>query len=174
MMSEIIKTALGKLDPKSDDHWTGDGLPRLDVVKDLAGKAYSRQEVTDAAKGFCRANVEVLNGEPEPEPEQVDPAEEQTKDLTAQDDSDEELSGDELIVKELEDASVAKGEADQRYKKATDAHDVLITRNAQEQQTTQAQEIQAFQKSQLAQRVAAAKQKQRLAAALLKLDGEVG
>ncbi len=51
MSQETIHAALQALDPKNDDHWTADGLPRLDVVK-----AGTRAAVTAAAPNFSRAN----------------------------------------------------------------------------------------------------------------------
>ena len=52
-MSDITD-ALSMLDPALDDHWTSDGLPRMDVMCDLVGKTITRQEVTDAAPLFTR------------------------------------------------------------------------------------------------------------------------
>lgn len=50
-----IKEALGKLDPKNDQHWTADGLPLLEVVKQFAGNpGINREAVTAAAPGFNR------------------------------------------------------------------------------------------------------------------------
>jgi len=48
-----ILTALKALDPKNDDHWTSDGLPRLDAIKVSGVK---RGDVTDAAPNFTREN----------------------------------------------------------------------------------------------------------------------
>src|SRR5688572_2067453 len=56
-----IQAALAKLDPTNDNHWTGDGLPRLDTVRMLASdQQISRDAVTAAAPGFTR--VAALNG----------------------------------------------------------------------------------------------------------------
>lgn len=60
-MSQIIE-ALRALDPKNDDHWTADGLPRLDVVK------ASRTGITKAAPNFSRTN---LNLDPKPKEDEV-------------------------------------------------------------------------------------------------------
>lgn len=62
MTQELILEALKGLDPKNDDHWTADGLPRLDVVK--AG----RSAITKAAPNFSRANP---NLEPKPKEDEV-------------------------------------------------------------------------------------------------------
>jgi hypothetical protein len=55
-MSQAILTALNGLDVKDDNHWTADGLPRLDTVKTLANDAtLTRDLVSAAAPGFTRA-----------------------------------------------------------------------------------------------------------------------
>lgn len=55
-MSQEIIDALKELDPKNDDHWTGDGLPKLSALKDVKA---NRQEVTAAAPHFTRENPKV-------------------------------------------------------------------------------------------------------------------
>lgn len=53
--SNSIQAALAKLDVSNDNHWTSDGLPRLDTVKMLAGDAsITREAVTAAWPGFTR------------------------------------------------------------------------------------------------------------------------
>lgn len=53
-MTDILQ-ALNRLDPSDDSQWTGDGLPRLDVVERLAGRrGIKRQEVTEADAEFTR------------------------------------------------------------------------------------------------------------------------
>ena len=59
-MSQRIIDALLKLDVNNDDHWTDEGLPRLDAMKDLLGETVSRVDVTNAAKGFTRKTTDVL------------------------------------------------------------------------------------------------------------------
>lgn len=55
-MSAKIIAALSSLDVANNDHWTEDGLPRMDVVKHAAGdNALTREAVTAAAPGFSRA-----------------------------------------------------------------------------------------------------------------------
>ena len=49
-----IRTALGKLDVKNDDHWTSDGLPRIDALGLPSG--ITRAAVTTAAPQFTRTN----------------------------------------------------------------------------------------------------------------------
>lgn len=60
-MSVQIIGALAKLDKNNDDHWTADGLPRLDVLKDFGATDASRVDVTNAAKGFSRNTTHVLD-----------------------------------------------------------------------------------------------------------------
>lgn len=46
-----------RLDPDRDDHWTSQGLPRLDVVSSLAGRLVERPELTDVLPGWSRARA---------------------------------------------------------------------------------------------------------------------
>lgn len=53
-----IKISLDKLDPANEEHWTSDGLPRLDVLKKMSGNVnLTRKQVTDADPSFTRASV---------------------------------------------------------------------------------------------------------------------
>lgn len=53
-----LQTALTKLDPTNDNHWTADGQPRLDTVKMLAANpAINREQVEAAAPGYLRTNA---------------------------------------------------------------------------------------------------------------------
>lgn len=58
-----ISSALAKLDAKNDDHWTENGLPRLDA---LGLKGLTRQDLTAAAPLFTRANLELPKVEVKP------------------------------------------------------------------------------------------------------------
>lgn len=66
-----IKQALGQLDPHDPDHWTGDGLPRIDVMRKLTGVAkLTRQEITNGDPAFTRGGgvtpaVPVTSEDPE-------------------------------------------------------------------------------------------------------------
>lgn len=56
-MSKTI-AALQQLDPKNDNHWTSDGLPRLETVRLMAGDAQlTREAVTAALPGFTRSKA---------------------------------------------------------------------------------------------------------------------
>lgn len=59
-----ITDALAKLDPANPNHWTDDGLPRMDTVKILSGDpALTREQVTTAAPAFNReAALAALQG----------------------------------------------------------------------------------------------------------------
>lgn len=73
-----IKDALAQLDPLNDDHWTADGLPRMDVIEALMDdKSVTRKMVTDVAPNFSRENpvigadptVDEATQENDPDPE---------------------------------------------------------------------------------------------------------
>tara|TARA_R110000822_G_scaffold120633_1_gene254116 strand:- start:11259 stop:11954 length:696 start_codon:yes stop_codon:yes gene_type:complete len=74
-----LKEALARLDCNNDEHWTADGLPRMDAIVELLGgdTSVTRKAVTDAVPGLTRAIAkahEVTGDEPitaaaEPEPE---------------------------------------------------------------------------------------------------------
>jgi hypothetical protein len=54
-MSDLIE-ALQLLDPTNDAHWTQDGAPRIDVLKELTGdQELSRAMIVNAAPEFSRA-----------------------------------------------------------------------------------------------------------------------
>ena len=50
---EILEAVMG-LSPANDEHWTTDGLPRLDAVENLLGASVTRKQVTNAAPEFTR------------------------------------------------------------------------------------------------------------------------
>jgi hypothetical protein len=59
-----IEDALKQLDPKNNDHWTADGLPRIDAVRSLTGdQTIGREAVEKASPGF---NREAAGGENRP------------------------------------------------------------------------------------------------------------
>jgi hypothetical protein len=64
MSKEAVLKALQTLDATNDEHWTSDGLPLLDNLKQASGIAsLTRAEVTAALPGFSRATVGLLNRE---------------------------------------------------------------------------------------------------------------
>lgn len=59
-----IKEALELLDPEKDEHWTADGLPRMDIVESLVGdKSITREDVTNADPEFCRDRAKITSTE---------------------------------------------------------------------------------------------------------------
>ena len=62
-MSKNITDALSKLDPANDNHWTQDGLPRLDTIKILSGDpSLTRELVTGAYPDFNRETARAAAG----------------------------------------------------------------------------------------------------------------
>lgn len=73
-----IVAALHQLDMSNDDHWTDDGLPRVDVIRTLAKDPnVKRNEISAALPGFTRTGSEpseptdVLKGEISAEDEEA-------------------------------------------------------------------------------------------------------
>lgn len=63
--NEEILEAVRGLDPKNDEHWTTDGMPRLDAVENLLGGDVSRKSVTNAAPNYTRAVASELVDAPQ-------------------------------------------------------------------------------------------------------------
>lgn len=62
MKEKIVETLL-KLDPKNDNQWTQEGLPKVDVMKFLSGgETWTREQITEAAPGFTRSNPIIGDG----------------------------------------------------------------------------------------------------------------
>jgi hypothetical protein len=59
-----VSAALGRLDPENDEHWTADGLPRVEVVSEWLGAQVSRQEITNAAPKLTRQSMSDAVGPP--------------------------------------------------------------------------------------------------------------
>ena len=165
-MSEQICNTLEKLNIENDDHWTSEGLPRLDVMKELGGVAVSRAQVTDAAKTFTRATPSITpepvvepvvepvgaEGTPTPEPA-VSPPVEPVEGARAAVDQAVNAESDEAVIQELEDAHAVMREAQARLRAAQAGMDAVVTRKADDDAgRTSAHDIKAYQKSQQAQR----------------------
>ena len=58
-LKTAIIAALGSLDADNDEHWTTDGLPRMDTLEDMVKQDLTRADITAAAKGFNRKNTEL-------------------------------------------------------------------------------------------------------------------
>lgn len=91
----MLDEALKALDPANDDHWTSDGLPRVDVITGLVGQAVTRADITGLAPGLTRealaGSVDGDKGdEPEASDKAVEGATEEQRELTPKPDLDEE------------------------------------------------------------------------------------
>lgn len=83
-----LKTALTELDVKNDEHWTADGAPKVDVLKEMTGDAsLTRQAIVDAAPHFTRANPALE--------EETDDAEESKDEGEGSEEVTDEVSSDE-------------------------------------------------------------------------------
>jgi hypothetical protein len=49
-----LAEAVGRLDPEEEAHWTPQGLPNLDALRDKAGRGVTRREVDAVATGYNR------------------------------------------------------------------------------------------------------------------------
>lgn len=58
-----ILQALSLLDPENNDHWTADGLPRLDQLSKLSGAKFTRKDVTNADPEFNREKASLEKAE---------------------------------------------------------------------------------------------------------------
>lgn len=67
-----IRGALSKLDPTNEDQWTGDNLPRVEVLQAMGLKGVTRGQITAAAPGFTRFNT-TLDPDGEDAPEGAEP-----------------------------------------------------------------------------------------------------
>lgn len=161
MNNSNIILALSKLEVQNEDHWTSDGLPRLDVLKALAGFPVTRQMVTSAAPGFSRASTGVLSDAEKPEPAQpvsetvvpvaATPVEE--ADVPGVEEDVAEESFEDAIVAELAEARAAFHEARDRYNRALEAESALVAKREQEnRREKQHSLIKQFQESQARQR----------------------
>jgi hypothetical protein len=170
-MSDKIREALAKLDIDNEGHWTTEGLPRLDIMKEMTGEVVSRSDITMAAKGFSRKTPNLAIEEPEntedgSSVEGNDTEQTQTAELTEQEDK-VDLEGDEAVEAELVAARKNLSEAQSRMNKAIEAMDVVIMRRSKEQNhRTHAETVKEFQRSQQAQRAKAAEQRKLMTEAI--------
>lgn len=69
-----ITDALAKLDPANDNHWTSDGLPRIDTVKMLAGDpTLTRETITAEMPNFSRQTAGLVAPTVAPDPVSKEP-----------------------------------------------------------------------------------------------------
>ena len=99
-MSLTVIQALERLDPERDGHWTSDGLPREDVMRQLTGNPeLTRQNITYANPKFCRGKAKVRNSndntkQDTPTPEQPTVNPEQTQGTTPEQGEKQEVTAD--------------------------------------------------------------------------------
>lgn len=53
-VEEQIRSAVAELDPNNDEHWTGNGLPAIQVLEKKIGSKVTREAVNNAAPGVIR------------------------------------------------------------------------------------------------------------------------
>lgn len=177
-MSKTI-AALQQLDPKNDNHWTSDGLPRLETVRLMAGDAQlTREAVSAAMPGFTRAKAVPAQApipamseqgtsapaiaapaalQPVAQPESSDdtPRTEPGSDNAADDQTEQgDAEAEDPIAAataRVEIASAAQAQANQEYSQAVAELDGLIDAAAREgAQETLAQQVRAYHQRQLA------------------------
>lgn len=62
-----VRTALAKLDPKDDSHWTSAGLPSVEAVRALAGQDdISRDDIKQLAPNLTRDEAKKVAAEKDP------------------------------------------------------------------------------------------------------------
>jgi len=130
-----ISAALVKLEVGNDNHWTGDGLPRLETVRLLAGdQNITREALTLASPGFSRASAyAAAQGNPSPTPDPAPIAAPATPaavtapetggDEAAPDEGADELAAAQAVLAELRKV---KADADSAYAAQVAAVDLLI------------------------------------------------
>ncbi len=52
-----LEQALKQLDPTNDNHWTIEGLPRIETVRFLTATSVTREQIEAASPGFTRNGV---------------------------------------------------------------------------------------------------------------------
>lgn len=101
--------ALAQLNVENDEHWTDDGLPRLDVVQAMVGEEVSREDVTQAAPNFTRVSGDLTPPAPAPEPQIAQNEPPAAPDVAVTEPEQEEIEEEDPYL--IEDAF---GEGDER------------------------------------------------------------
>lgn len=167
-----IKDALIQLDTANDEHWTSEGLPVIEVVKELLGRAVTRAEITSAAKGFTRKNPSFVPPEvvskPEPlkgnenvdtespNPQMEAPGKPQVEVELETATKSALLDNEQQILAEYNLAVQNFNEAKRRLDKAMDAKDKLVLELEETNKRDPAEDIKRYQASQARQRAAQA------------------
>lgn len=138
-----IRDALARLDPATDDHWTTDGLPRLDVLRTFLGADASRADVTKAAPEFSRANLALPEAPAAQEAVQESleevPLEELQEALSAAVAAREKAALDIVRIQDAIGAAAQKAEAEGTVENPIQAY--LAAQNAIAQRRADAREI---------------------------------
>lgn len=130
-MDKLI-SALGQLDTSNDDHWTQEGLPRLDVLKTMTGETVTRAQIFEISKTFNRYNTsledETVEGEEsEAETEEQGEAETTTEAeqvvVTAKEGEPENFK---LIEQEYLEAKLTLQAATNKFEVAREKYDHVI------------------------------------------------
>jgi hypothetical protein len=172
-MSSKLLEALRKLDTTNDDHWTQDGLPRLDVLKTMTGENVTRSDIANVAKSFNRFNAVIKDeANTAKEPETTSETETVSNTSVEEDDTDVEAQiaeGNEVVTDNegktelqiaeaaMRKASVALSEARNVFEAKREVVDALRVRTAADVKAIPAHTaIKAYQRSQAVQRAKSA------------------
>lgn len=158
-----LKEALSKLDSDNDDHWTQEGLPRLDVLKTMTGQSVTRSDIFEISKKFNRYNTslegdEVIADETESEDVEVEEAEvepeveaEQVV-VTAKEGEPENFA---LIEKAYKEAQLELQAVQKKFEAARDEYDHVIRfREQAKANVPHSQVVKAYQAAQAKNREA--------------------
>ena len=156
-MTNELKEALSKLNPENDDHWTTDGLPRLDLLKALLnGRAVTRADINACVKGFSRKNNSVEAPSVVQPTNLVEEVLNEDKEEEEEADTEEEaaLEGNDskAVERELIAAREAFNKAQQRFTAAKLAMDVVIRAAEKTEQRDLSHDIKAYQAAQAKRR----------------------
>lgn len=100
-MEEAIREALDLLDTENDDHWTSQGLPKVDVIREIAeDPSITRSQIESACPGFCRS-VESQTVDMQAEAPAVDSIEDNTGTVEVGD----ELEAEQKTLAEMQAAA---------------------------------------------------------------------
>lgn len=73
MEMKTLEQAIASLDPRDDEHWTMDGLPRIDALVEMTGMDVKRKDVTDRAPELTRDSAKETQHLPPMDEPPVDP-----------------------------------------------------------------------------------------------------
>lgn len=98
-----ITDALKKLDPENNDHWTSEGVARVDAVTEVLGREITRQQITNADHSFNRQSlIDTLSKDLSDSNDSMDTKPIQIKD-EVEIDATESSSGEEVFDNEVDE-----------------------------------------------------------------------